>query len=433
MLAAYRRQTNAAKGSRLKFVHAADLHIDSPLRGLDEYEGAPVERVRLAPRAALENLVDLCLQEQVGFLLISGDLFDYDWRDFNTALYVVNQFRRLDREKIPVFMIRGNHDSREEMSFKVPWPDNVTLFDHQQPQSVPLERLDVVLHGMSFPKREVKENLVPRYPKPIKGMFNIGLLHTNATGCADHDPYAPCTLDDLTMKGYDYWALGHVHQHDVLHTEPYVVYPGNTQGRHIRESGEKGCVLLTVDDGGVTDIQFRSTDVLRWYRVGIELTCDDGLDDLYEHAQRKLREVAAAADGRLASVRLEVRGHCAAHRKLVQETARQEAVGQLRALPGEFTDDLWIEKIKIETRPAIDRDELARGQDLIGDLLRSVDTIIGDGERMLDLSVALKPLMSKVAGELAAEEIDFTNQEQVARWVREAEGHLVSLLAEEAP
>lgn len=416
----------------MKFVHAADLHIDSPLRGLDEYPGAPVERVRLAPRAALANLTRLCLEEQVAFLVISGDLFDYDWRDFNTALFVVNQFRLLEREGIPVFMIRGNHDSREEMSLKVPWPKNVTLFDHQQPQTFPLERLDVVLHGMSFPKREVKENLVPRYPAPVKGMFNIGLLHTNATGSADHDPYAPCTLDDLTLKGYDYWALGHVHQHEVLQTAPYVVYSGNTQGRHIRECGEKGCVLLTIDDGQVQELQFRSTDVLRWYKISIELGCDDGLDDLYERARRDLRGVAAAAEGRLAGVRLEVRGNCAAHRILVQETARKEAVAELRTLPGEFTDDVWIEKVKIKTRPAVERDELRLARDLVGDLLRSVDTIMSDPGRLLDLSAALKPLISKVGGEVAFDEIDFGSPEQLAGWVREAEAHLLSHLTEGA-
>jgi exonuclease SbcD len=415
----------------LKFVHAADLHNDSPLRGLEEYPGAPVARVRLAPRAALENLVQLCLEEQVSFLVISGDLFDYDWRDFNTALFVVNQFRRLEQEGIPVFMIRGNHDSREEMSFRVPWPKNVTLFDHQQPQSFPVEQLDVVLHGMSFPKREVKENLVPRYPAPVKGMFNIGLLHTNATGSADHDAYAPCSLDDLTSKGYDYWALGHVHQHGVLHTAPYVVYSGNTQGRHIRECGEKGCVLLTVDNGEVTEAEFRSTDVLRWYKISIELADDDGLDELYTQARRELRAVGAAAEGRLAGVRLEVVGNCEAHRSLVHETGRKEVVAELRTLPGDFTDDLWIEKIKFATRPAVDREELCLGQDLIGDLLRSIDDLVEDPRQLSELAAVLKPLANKVGGELALDEIDFTSQPQLARWVREAEAQLLSQLTED--
>lgn len=417
----------------MKFVHASDLHIDSPLRGLERYEGAPVERVRHATRAALENLVRVCLQEQVAFLLIAGDLFDYDWRDFNTALFVVKQFQLLDRQGISVFLIRGNHDSREEMSLKVPWPKNVKLFDHREPETVKLENLGVALHGMSFPRREVKEDLVPHYPAPLEGVFNIGLLHTNATGNPDHDPYAPCSVGELVAKGYDYWALGHLHQYDVLHKGPYIVYAGNTQGRNIRENGAKGCVLVTVDDGEVAAVEFRPTDVLRWFRVPIALKVDDGLDELYDLAKVKLGEIASHADGRLAAVRLEVQGRCAAHHALIQEVSRQEVVTALRALPGEFTDDLWVEKIRLDTRPPLDRDALRQGQDLIGDLLRSIDEIIGDETRLRELAAGIQPLTAKVGTELAQDEIDFTSPAQLAAWLRAAEGTLLSHLTEDQP
>ncbi|MGC8644629.1 MAG: metallophosphoesterase family protein, partial [Isosphaeraceae bacterium] len=288
------------------FAHAADLHIDSPLRGLEHYEGAPVERVRLATRAALENLVRLCRERQVDFLVVAGDLFDYDWRDFSTPLFVVKQFQLLQQADIPVYLIRGNHDSREEMSRKVPWPRNVTLFDHAKPETFVLEKLGVALHGLSFPKREVKENLVPRYPAPHRGLFNLGLLHTNATGSAEHDPYAPCRVDELVAKGYDYWALGHLHEFNILHQQPHVVYSGNTQGRHVRETGAKGCVLVTVDDNAVTGCEFCHTDVLRWFRAVIVLEADDGVDELIDLAGARLRAIADLADGRLAAVRIEV-------------------------------------------------------------------------------------------------------------------------------
>jgi DNA repair exonuclease SbcCD nuclease subunit len=417
----------------MKFVHAADLHIDSALRGLERYEGAPVERVRLATRAALENLIRLCLDEEVAFLVIAGDLFDYDWRDFNTALFVVNKFQMLERKDIPVFIIRGNHDSREEMSLKVPWPKNVRLFDHREPETVQMEKLGIALHGMSFPRREVKENLVPRYPPPRKGLFNIGLLHTNATGNADHDPYAPCCVSDLATKGYDYWALGHLHQYEVLSSSPYVVYAGNTQGRHIRESGAKGCALVTVDDGEVTGVEFRPTDVLRWFHVRIALEADDGLDELYDRAKAKLLEIAAEADGRLAAVRLEVQGRCAAHRALVQEVSRQEVVTALRALPGEFTNDLWVEKIRLDTGPLVDRESLRQGQDLVGDLLRSIDEMVGDQARLQELAELIKPLAIKVGTELAQDEMDFTSPAQIAAWLRKAESNLLGHLAEDQP
>lgn len=412
------------------FAHAADLHIDSPLRGLEHYETAPVERVRLATRAALENLVRICLEERVDFLVIAGDLFDYDWRDFNTALFVVKQFQLLNQADIPVFLIRGNHDSREEMSRRVPWPRNVTLFDHVAPQTVVLEQLGVALHGLSFPRREVKENLVPRYPPARRGMFNLGLLHTNATGNTEHDPYAPCSVDELVAKGYDYWALGHLHEFDILHQRPHVVYSGNSQGRHVRETGVKGCVLVTVDGREVTACAFRPTDVLRWFRTAIVLEADDGPDELIDRARDRLRAIADEADGRLAAVRIEVSGRCRAHSKLVHDVARQEVITELRSLPGEFTDDLWVEKIMLDTGPPLDRDALRQGQDLIGDLLRSVDALLDDHAGINEFARLLQSLNLKAGAELVHDGVDCTDPAQIARWLRAAEANLLSRLTE---
>ncbi len=415
----------------MKFVHAADLHIDSPLRGLAHYEGAPVERVRLATRAALENLVTICIEEQASFLVVAGDLFDNDWRDFNTALFVVKQIQTLKRNGVAVYVIRGNHDSNDEMSYRVPWPDNLKLLSHRDPETVIREDLGVAVHGMSFPKRELRENLVPRYPKPIADLLNIGLLHTNATGNLDHDSYAPCSVNELVNKGYDYWALGHIHQYAVLNDDgPRVVYAGNTQGRHIREQGEKGCVVATVERQEITSTQFRSTDVLRWRRETIALEPDDGIDDLHDRARDRLKAIADEVDGRLTAVRLEVRGRCRAHQRLVDETRRVETVNGLRTLPGEISDDLWVEKVKFDTRPTIDRDQLRQGQDLLGDLLRDFDAIQGDESALLKLGDEVKSLSAKVGVELLNDEIDFADPGRIAAWLRAAEDDLLSRLTE---
>jgi exonuclease SbcD len=416
----------------MKFVHAADLHIDSPLRGLEHYEGAPVERVRLATRSALENLVKVCIEEEISFLVVAGDLFDYDWRDFNTALFVVKQIQLLKRHDIAVYVIRGNHDSRDEMSYRVPWPDNLKLLDHRNPETVLIEDLGVAVHGMSFPRRELHENLVPRYPDPVKDLLNIGLLHTNATGNLDHDSYAPCSVNELVGKGYDYWALGHVHRYDVLHDDgSHVVYAGNTQGRHIREQGEKGCVVVTVEHQEIASIRFRSTDVLRWRRETLALQPGDGIDELHDLARVRLKAIADEVDGRLTAVRLEVQGRCRAHQRLVDETRRQETVARLRSLPGDFTDDLWVEKIKLDTRPTLDRDQLRQGQDLLGDLLRAFDATAADDAALDALGAHINKLATKVRIELADDEIDFSNRRQLAAWLRTAEDDLLSRLTEQ--
>ena len=422
----------------MKFIHAADVHLDSPMRGLEEYAGAPVERLRLATRQALVNVVQLCLDEQVDFLLIAGDLFDTACRDFNSALSAAAQIRRLSQANIPVYLILGNHDSHDEMARQVPWPANVTLFDHTRPHTVRHPTLPVVIHGMSYPKREVTENLVPGYPDPVADCFNIGLLHTNAGGNPNHDSYAPCSLDELTNKGYHYWALGHVHDHAVLSERPHVVYSGTTQGRHAKELGAKGCFLVAVDDFEVTSLEFRNTDVMRWYRETVTLEPHDDKESLLDRTRNALLQVIQSAQGRLAAVRLEYRGRCAVHQQLSRDASRQQIVADLRGLAGELGEDVWIEKIKFRTQSPLNLDAMRLRQDLVGELLRDITAITLDPQRLLSLSESIKPLAVRAGADLAppdgnSELVQFDDPERLKFWLREAEELLLSHLAEESP
>ncbi len=419
----------------MRFIHAADIHLDSPLRGLEAYPGAPAERLRVATRQAFDRVVDLCLEERVDFLIIAGDLFDTEVKDFHAALAAAEQLRKLDRAGIPVYLILGNHDSREEMTRHVPWPANVTLFDHKQPQTVKHRTLPVALHGMSYPKREVTENLVPSYPAPVAGCFNIGLLHTNAGGNSQHAAYAPCSVEELVAKGYDYWALGHVHDFAMLHERPHVVYSGNTQGRHARETGRKGCLLVTVDELSsgheLREVEFRETDLVRWFRETIPLQPDDDADALLDAGRDRLREVVAAADGRLAAVRLEFTGRCAVHEQLAKDASRQQLVTNLRALASDF-GDVWIEKIKFHTQSPLDLNALRERHDLIGQLLRDIGVLANDPQSLIALTET-KDLAAKVAAELTqdddgSDKFDLDDPARHVGWLRDAEALLLSHL-----
>ena len=254
----------------LKFIHAADIHLDSPLLKLDAYEGAPTGEIRGATRRAFENLVQTAIDEKVAFVLIAGDLYDGDWKDYNTGLYFVSRMGRLREAGIPVFIVAGNHDAASTITKSLRLPENVHVFPADRPATLRLDGMDVAVHGQSFGTPAVKTDLARSYPPAVPGCFNVGLLHTCATGREGHEPYAPCTLETLREKGYDYWALGHVHRREVLLEDPPVVFAGNTQGRHARETGPKGCVLVSVDDAGRPNLDFRPLDVVRWEAAAVD-------------------------------------------------------------------------------------------------------------------------------------------------------------------
>jgi len=382
----------------MRFIHAADLHIDSPLRGLSRYEGAPVERLRGATRLALARLVDLAIDEHVAFVLIAGDLYDRDWQDFHTGLFVREQMVRLGRQGIKVFIVQGNHDAQGVISRQVPWPDNVKVFSSKKAETVKLDDLQVAIHGHSFPDREVPEDLVPSYPDAVPGYFNVGLLHTSLTGAEGHDTYAPTTLANLRAKGYDYWALGHVHARQVVSEHPHVVYPGNLQGRHARETGPKGCELVSVQ-GGLVDASFMPLDVVRWHQVEIDISSALHLEHVSKLVSAALQSAASGAIEALHAVRLTLIGETTLH----AQEARQP--GTLAAAVQAATQDVtgaevWLEKVKLNLRSPIDRNLLAQGEDALGELVRWVDVLANDGE---SLHQFCKPILESVLDHLPPE------------------------------
>src|SRR6187402_966325 len=287
----------------MKFVHAADLHLDSPLAGLSKYEGAPVEQIRGATRRALENLVKLCLSEQVELLLIAGDLYDGDWRDYSTGLFFAKQMAALRAGNVRVVWIRGNHDAASKLTAHLQLPSNVRELSHKMPESFLLEDLGIAVHGQSFETRDVSRDLSSRYPEPKADLFNIGLLHTALEGRVGHAPYAPCKLNALIDLGYDYFALGHVHTREVLSREPWIVFPGNLQGRHARETGAKGATLVTVDEQRVRSVEHRALDEVRWHVAEADVSSEHSLDGVLERVREALGRAVVASEGRLSAIR----------------------------------------------------------------------------------------------------------------------------------
>ena len=424
-----------------RFIHAADIHIDSPLRGLESYPGAPTERLRNATREAFENLVQLAIDEAVAFVIIAGDLFDGQWKDMNTGIWTAGQFRRLERAGIPVCLIRGNHDAESKVRTGIRWPDNVHEFSVRKPQTFSAKKLglpesiSVAIHGQGFAKPDIQEDLAADYPDAVSGCFNIGVLHTSLTGDPAHDRYAATTVEVLRNRGYDYWALGHIHirSEPPLSETPFVAFSGNVQGRHIRETGPKGCLLVSVEDGGIASTEFRETDTLRWHRATVSLDQTDGLSELYEKTRDALQECLDQGGGRFAAVRIEISGACAAHREIVQPGIQDEVVSQIRDIANEWDDEIWIEKVKLNTTAPINVEQLRQGHDLLGQFLRDVANLSDDTDQLSELiAESLATLSTKAGPELQAAETSLTDPEQLQIWLQQAESLLLARLEAEA-
>lgn len=410
----------------MKFIHAADIHLDSPLRGLERYEGAPVDEARGATRKALENLVDLALAERVAFVLVAGDLFDDDWRDYNTGLFFVRQMQRLAEARIPVLIASGNHDAASQITKSLRVPGGVAWFDSSEPETRVLEEHGVAIHGQSYPKRAVTADLAKGYPSPVPGLLNLGVLHTGIDGRVGHEPYAPCTVPGLAAKGYDYWALGHVHAREICSREPWIVYSGNLQGRHARETGPKGCSLVTIEGAAVASVEHRSLDAMRWLAPELAVPDDADLPALLDLFEASLGSHVEAAEGRLLALRLKIRGGRRARERFAADPARWR--GELRGCASRRLEDrVWLEKVEFlpdeRPAPALAHDDAA---------LASLRSLPCDAELLARFAKEMEEIERKLPAELKGgpEPVDLRSEDAVRRLLEEVKPMLLARLTE---
>ena len=329
----------------MKFLHAADIHLDSPLAGLRARDDLPDDVIRHCTRRAFSAMIDLALAEDVAFVVIAGDLYDGDWKDFSTGLFFAEEMRRLGR---PCFLLRGNHDARSLITRTLKQPENVREFSSRTCQTFPLPELSVALHGHSFPNRAVPEDLSAGYPEAVAGMLNIGVLHTSGEDPGEHETYAPCSVASLALKGYDYWALGHIHARRVLAERPWIVFPGNLQGRHPKETGDKGCTLVTVEEGRIVAVEHRAVDVLRWSALELDATGAD-VATLTGRIAATVQAALADTAGRPVLARLTLTGATNLHGTLLGDSERLAAECRNAAI--EVGAALWVESVRVRTRP----------------------------------------------------------------------------------
>jgi exonuclease SbcD len=416
----------------MKFIHTADIHLDSPLSGLAAYKDAPADLLRTVTRDAFTRLVDEAIEEAVDFMVIAGDLYDGTWKDYNTGHFFCREMGRLNKADIPVYLLLGNHDADSEMTKKLTLPANVHQFDTRKAHTFLINDLKVALHGRSYKEAATLENLATGYPAPVAGWLNIGVLHTALAGYAAHANYAPCTLAELGAKGYHYWALGHVHEHAILQKDPWVVFPGNLQGRHIRETGARGAILVTADESGIQSVERVLVDALRWHVVDVDASEANTLQEVVRLVGRAFEQLVNQTPEKIyLSVRVCIKGKTAAHGELfgLESQLREEILGQAAGLG---IDRLWVEKVRIETEPRTDATHVAARSDAIADMQRFLDQAPEDAALLQALMEDLRPLVDKAPFELiqAVPELDAIRSGNVAGIVKSVTPGLLAYLAQ---
>lgn len=384
----------------MRFIHTADIHLDSPLTGLSAYQDAPSALLRTATRDAFDNLVGEAIAEKVDFMVIAGDLYDGSWKDFNTGIFFAGQMGRLRQAGIAVYLLLGNHDADNEMTRKLVLPDNVHRFSSARAETFRIPELRVALHGRSFKDAATTDNLALSYPPPVDGWLNIGVLHTALEGNTVHANYAPCSIAELDARGYQYWALGHVHEHRIWSGSTTIAFPGNLQGRHIREAGPRGALMVTTGGAQVEAVERIYVDVLRWHALTVDVAASTTLADSVREVASALQDLIDNADGdRPMAVRVTLTGASPAHGQLfgLETQLRAEVLAQAAALA---TERIWIEKVRVQTTPHDTAAMVAARSDAVADLQALLAQADGDAGFLQDLQDDLMQLVGKLPHEV---------------------------------
>lgn len=355
------------------FVHAADLHLDSPFTGITAQSDEIGKVLYTATFKAFENLLDLCIEKRVDFLLLSGDVYDSADRSLRAQLCFRDGLARLSASGIQSFIVHGNHDPLDGWSSSIDWPDGVHIFSGDEVESIFFTKAGeqtAVINGISYAHQDEQRNLARHFQRSNNRLFHIGLLHCNAEHNKEHAQYAPCDLDDLKDTGMDYWALGHVHKRDILSESPLIVYSGNTQGRNIRETGERGCYLVNVDSMGHPHLEFHPIDAARWHLRNISIDALSTINELDDTLSELCCSMRDESNGLPVFARIILSGRG----KLYDELRIAEAIHELaeRAREQGLSESpiVWVEKIESACRPDIDIEERKKIPDLLGDVLR---------------------------------------------------------------
>ncbi|MEA3322313.1 MAG: DNA repair exonuclease [Bacillota bacterium] len=404
---------------KIRFLHAADLHLDSPFKGLSHLPQQIFDQIRKSTFQSLTNLMNAAIHHHVDFVLLAGDLFDLEQRSLIAQATLRKELLRLNEAGIQVYIIHGNHDYLTDDHTLFKYPDNVHIFTGEVERKTYLKDKEELacIYGFSYKQRHLTENMTSYYEKEDKTIpFHIGMLHGNFSGREEHDPYAPFTLRDLLDKEFHYWALGHIHKREILHYHPPIVYPGNIQGRHKKEQGDKGCYLVDLLEDGIPELTYIETSAIQWEELEIPINQLQSVDQLMEKTKQAVDAIRLEGKGKL--LRLTYTGNGNLHGFLQEESNQEELQLLLNEGEENNTSFVYIYTLRVRTALSYSKEDL-QDKTFYKDFYTMVDQV--------DMKEALAPLLRHSE---ASRYLETWDEEEVKAIVEEAEQWLVSKFLE---
>ncbi|MHC4661715.1 MAG: metallophosphoesterase family protein [Planctomycetota bacterium] len=402
---------------RFTFLHAADLHLDTPFKGLSAMDEHVAQMLRDASLNAFDQLVELALQRECLFVLLAGDIYDGEERGVRAQLRFLNGLKRLSDANVKVFIAHGNHDPLGGWSAIRTWPPGVTVYGDSEVDchSVQISGNTVAnIYGISYACREVSENLALRFKRRDGAGLHIGLLHCNIGGNPEHDNYSPCQIDDLLNAGMDYWALGHVHRRPTEYRrDPWIVYPGNLQGRSSKasESGPKGVVVVEADPTNVYSVEFVPVDKARFVQTSLDVAGISDLAGLQQALEERAGQLQEENSDRLLLVRAALTGGSEIHSDLTPERL-DELLGELRRNYADSRSVLYWENILDHTHPEVDLEAIQDRGDFLAEVLTCSKALCGDKQQGQEFFKQHLLDLSKIPAQLR-DELNLLNHDSV--------------------
>ncbi|CAM3517135.1 DNA repair exonuclease [Aeromicrobium ponti] len=404
---------------RVTFIHAADLHLDSPMAGLKSLPPAIFKKLQESTFAAFSKIVDTAIIHSVDFVILAGDLFDGEDRSIRAQIRFRKEMERLAERGIPVFAVHGNHDHMEGQWVHMPMPDNVHIFSHEVAvmKHTVENGTSVHLYGFSYPRRHVLERMIDRYTRKDGADLHIGILHGHFEGSSEHDKYAPFRLKDLLEKDFDYWALGHIHKRETLNEHPPAIYPGNIQGRNRKETGPKGCYLVELTESGAKT-EFLEASAVIWEEAKVDASNADSFHDLFGMCKSLIEDKRQNTKGTIVNLTLNnvsLSGH------EMKSIANGELLDALQEEEIEEESFVWVSNLAVNEKRIWSKEKLAYESDFFTELFKTA-------EQVADISESTLPLYGHP---LARKYLEDLHEEEKRRLAGEAEALLVDLLYKE--